>query len=73
MNKMARFIVWLCNKFNRVELEYIVSELTSILKSKNPEIKLKDDFKETHPNYRNFEVDDKLPLKEPSLKKNAQS
>jgi len=34
----------------------------------NPEVKPKDDFKEKHPNYRNFLVDLKPPLKAPPQK-----
>ena len=33
--------------------------------NRNPEVKPKDDFKEKHPNYRNFSVDPLAPLTEP--------
>ncbi len=60
-NKISRFIIWLCSKFNRSELEQLVLELSGVLKNKNPELKPKDDFKEQHPNYRNFSVDNNPP------------
>jgi hypothetical protein len=60
-NKISRFIIWLCSKFNRSELEQLVLELSDVLKNKNPEVKPKDDFKEQHPNYRNFSVDPNPP------------
>lgn len=70
MDKLSRFIIWLCSHFTRLELEHIVNQLTDILKNKNTEIKPKDDFKEKYPNYRNFSVDPKLPLTEqPESKK----
>jgi len=69
MNRISRFVIWICSKFNREEIERIVTDLQDILKNRNPEIKPKDDFKEKHPNYREFSVDPKAPLKK-SLKKN---
>ena len=67
MPKMARFAVWICSKFNKPEIEFLVKELTDILKNRNPEIKPKDDFKEKYPNYRKFYADPKPPL--PAKKK----
>ena len=60
-NKISRFIIWLCSKFTKSELEQLVLELSDVLKNKNPELKPKDDFKEQHPNYRNFSVDPNPP------------
>jgi hypothetical protein len=68
MDRVSRFVVWICSKFNREQIERIVTDLQDILKNRNPEIKPKDDFKEKHPNYRDFSVDPNPPLKEP-LKK----
>lgn len=68
MSKVSRFVIWICSKFTRNEIEKIIKELSDILNSRNPEIKPKDDFKEKHPNYREFPVDPHPPLKE-SLKK----
>ena len=39
-----------------------------VLANRNPEVKPKDDFKEKHPNYRNFFVDPESPLKAPTPK-----
>ena len=68
MDRTSRFVVWICSKFNREQIERIVKDLQDILKNQNPEIKPKDDFKEKHPNYRDFSVDPNPPLKTP-LKK----
>jgi len=62
MNRIARFIIWICSKFNRAEIEQIIHGLLEVLANRNPEIKPKDDFKEKHPHYRDFYVD---PLANP--------
>ena len=62
-NKIIRFVVWICSKFTKVEIEHIVSELLKILSNNNPEIKPKDSFKEEHPNYQKFVADPKPPVK----------
>ena len=69
MKKLDRFIIWICSKFNRKEIEFIVAGLVKILVDRNPEVKPRDDFKEKHPNYRNFSVDPVPPLSEPLKKK----
>lgn len=68
MDRISRFVVWICSKFNREQIERIVKNLQEILDNRNPEIKPKDDFKEKHPNYRDFSVDPNPPIKKP-LKK----
>jgi putative transposase len=68
MSKIARFIIWICSKFTKSEIEQIVSGLSEVLADRNPEIKPKDDFKEKHPNYRNFVVPPLSPLTEPPKK-----
>ena len=68
MDRVSRFVVWICSKFNREQIERIVKDLQEILTNRNPEVKPKDDFKEKHPNYREFSVDPNPPLKDP-LKK----
>lgn len=70
MDRVSRFVVWICSKFNREQIERIVKDLQDILKNRNPEIKPKDDFKEKHPNYREFSVDPNPPLKKPLKKSN---
>jgi len=68
MPKIARFIIWICSKFTKAEIEQIVSGLTDVLQDRNPEAEPKDDFKEKHPNYRNFVVPPLPPLTEPPKK-----
>jgi hypothetical protein len=69
MDRISRFVIWICSKFTREQIQRIVNDLNDILTNQNPEVKPKDDFKEKHPNYRNFSVDPNPPLKKP-LKKN---
>jgi len=64
MNRITRFVIWICSKFNRVEIEQIINGLQVVLADRDPEIKPKDDFKEKHPNYRDFYVDPLAPLTE---------
>jgi len=68
MKKTTRFVIWICSKFTRKEIEQIIQGLIEVLANRNPEVKPKDDFKEKHPNYRNFFVDPEPPLKAPPQK-----
>lgn len=63
MDKMSRFVIWICSKFNKEQIQFIVKELTAVL-SNQSDLKPKDDFKEKNPNYRNFYVDPNPPLTE---------
>jgi len=65
MKKTARFVIWICSKFTREEIEEIVKGLLDVLANRNPEVKPKDDFKEKQPHYRDFFVDPNPPLKAP--------
>ena len=70
MDQISRFIVWLCSKFSREQLELINKELSDILQGRKEfPVKPKDAFREKHPNYRNFHVDPSVPLTEPAKKK----
>jgi hypothetical protein len=69
MSKISRFVVWICSKFSRQEIEKIIAELSGILKNPDSIFGPRDEFKETHPNYRNFEPDPNEPLTEPPVKK----
>lgn len=71
MLKFRTIIVWLCKKFNRQELLELVHELNLILKDKYAQPKPRDDFKEKHPNYRNFKVDPLAPLETAEFSKPA--
>ena len=74
MNKIARFIIWICSKFTKSEIEQIIKGLVEVLQDRNPEAKPKDDFQEKYPRYRDFFVDSKAPLTEPPvLKKKIKS
>ena len=71
MEQISRFVVWICSKFNREQIEKIVSDLTDVLEKQSTlPSKPKDVFKEQHPRYRDFSVDPNPPLTEPSKKKN---
>ena len=65
MSKIARFIIWICSRFTKSEIEQIIAGLLDVLEDRNPEVKPKDDFKEKHPNYRNFSVDPLTPFTDP--------
>jgi hypothetical protein len=65
MSRIARFVIWICSKFTKAEIELIISGLSDVLMDRNPDVKPKDDFKEKHPNYRDFAVDPLPPLTEP--------
>ena len=54
LNKTQRLIVWICKHFNREQILNIVDELVKVLHDKNSELQPKDDFKDKHPNYRDF-------------------
>lgn len=62
MNKINRFVIWICSKFTRDEIEQIIQGLSDVLANRNPDVKPKDAFKEKYPNYRNFFVDPNPPL-----------
>ncbi len=62
LKKIQRFVVWLCKHFNREQIVNIVEELVLILADGNPDIKPRDDFKQKHPNYRDFGTDPLAPL-----------
>ena len=67
MTKIARFIIWICSKFTKTEIEQIINGLVDVIQNRNPDVKPKDDFQEKHPNYRKFSVDPKPPLTETSI------
>jgi len=68
VKKTTRFVIWICPEFTRKEIEQIIQGLIEVLANRNPEVKPKDDFREKHPNYRNFFVDPEPPLKAPPQK-----
>jgi plasmid stabilization system protein ParE len=69
MDQISRFVVWICSRFNREQIEKIIKELSDVLKSRREfPSKPKDAFKDQHPNYRQFTVDPTPPLTEPGKK-----
>lgn len=62
MDKIQRLIVWICKRFNREQILSIIDELTKILHDAHSDIQPKDDFKDKHPNYRDFSADPLAPL-----------
>ena len=72
MGKITQFVVWICSRFNRKQVEAIITELTNILKDPNSRFGPRDKLKEEHPNYRNFCPDPTEPLTEPPGKKKLQ-
>lgn len=65
MGKISRIVLWICSKFTRAEIEKIIHGLQDVLANRNPNVKPKDDFKEKHPNYRDFHADPLPPSKQP--------
>jgi hypothetical protein len=49
MDRISRFVIWICAKFDREQIVRIVAELTDILQNRNPEVLPKDDFKKNIP------------------------
>jgi len=49
MFKITRFVIWICSKFTRAEIEQIIAGLSDVFSNHNPEVKPKDDFKEKTP------------------------
>lgn len=54
MSKTARFVIWICSKFTKKEIEQIVAGLLDVLQDRNPGMKPKDDFQGKPPHYRDF-------------------
>lgn len=70
MNQISRFVIWICSRFNREQIEMIVKELSTVLKNSSGfPSKPKNAFKEQHPRYRDFYVDKTPPLTD-NVKKN---
>jgi hypothetical protein len=45
MDQISRFAIWICQKFDRSQIERIIKELQTILANKIPDVKPKEDFK----------------------------
>jgi hypothetical protein len=53
MDRISRFVIWICKKFNRDQIIRIIYELQEILADRNPDVKPRDDFKK---NIRTTEI-----------------
>ena len=70
MDQISRFVIWLCSKFSREQLELINTELSDILQGRKEfPVNPRDAFREKHPNYRDFHVDSTPPLTEAAKNK----
>jgi len=49
MDRISRFVIWICSKFDREQIVRIVAELNDVLQNRNPEVLPKDDFKKNIP------------------------
>ncbi len=67
MSAISRFVIWICRKFNRDQVEKIVEELSAILKNPGSSIQPREDSDENYPNYRDFHPDTDAPLTESQL------
>ncbi len=45
MDQVNRFVIWICQKFDRSQIERIIKELQIILADRNPDVKPRDDLK----------------------------
>lgn len=52
MNKISRFVIWICARFDRAQIEQIIQQLQDILANRNPDVKPRDDFKKNIRNTR---------------------
>ena len=65
MGNIPRFVLWLCRKFSRQDLQALVQQLQAILADPQAEPQPRDDFRQQHPHYRDFSVDPQPPLTQP--------
>jgi hypothetical protein len=49
MDRISRFVIWVCSKFDREQIVRIVAELNEVLQNRHPEVLPKDDFKKNIP------------------------
>lgn len=65
VTRVSRFVLWICRNFTKSQIERIIFELNNILASRNPGVKPKDDFREKHPNWRQYRPDPTPPRSTP--------
>lgn len=49
MDRISRFVIWICSKFDREQIVRIVAELNDVLQNRHPDVLPKDDFKKNIP------------------------
>lgn len=47
MDRISRFVVWICSKFDREQIIRIINELTEVLANRHLQVMPKEDFKKT--------------------------
>jgi len=65
MRRIESFAAWICRKFLRAEIEWIVVVLTAVLAGRRRDIPIRDEFRKKHPHYRRFVVDPNPPQTAP--------
>jgi putative transposase len=65
MHTIHSLVNWFCSQLTKNELLSAISLLLDVYQGRRDDIKLKRQFREEHPNYRDYEVDTEPPLTEP--------
>jgi transposase-like protein/transcription elongation factor Elf1 len=63
-NNIKNLVRWLCSKLTIKELVVAITIISEVILGCRDDIKTRNDFKEKHPNYRDFHVDPLQPLTE---------
>ena len=71
MRQIVGLVTWICRKFLREEIEWIVAVLTAVLAGRRRDIAIRDEFRKKHPHYRQFIVDPNPPRTAPPPPKPA--
>ena len=65
MGTVLSLVHWFCSQLTRDELFEAIAILLEVVGGERDDIRLKSDFREQHPNYRQYDVDTTPPLTEP--------
>ena len=65
MHTIHSLVQWLCAQLTEKELVTAITLLLEVFEGRCKSIRLKDQFREQHPNYRQYDVDTTPPLTEP--------
>lgn len=69
MDKTMRMVAWICRKFGKENALKIAFNIIEAVNHPTDTVVFKDQFKEEHPNYREFHIDPKAPVKDSKKKK----